>query len=249
VAQPAARQRLSDRLPRRADGQGPRGPLGALARVLPRDRRRGRRRARGARHLVAGNRGREVLAGGPQRSPPPRRQRRPDLLRRRPHRVPRGDRGRLPPSMGADLHRPPDPVEHALRHLQRPQSRRCRPAARLRRRQHRGRRGRAHRLQRAMGQHVPDDRRVVAGTLDLHHPVPRAARRPAQSGLHHEQHREPQPPDPQDDQDPRPLPRRAVRHQTDLPRHYRAETKWRKAYNWAGALRGLKIHFADRLPD
>jgi transposase-like protein len=29
----------------------------------------------------------------------------------------------------------------------------------------------------------------------------------------------------------------------------RAETKWRKAYNWTGALRGLKIHFGDRLPD
>jgi putative transposase len=29
----------------------------------------------------------------------------------------------------------------------------------------------------------------------------------------------------------------------------RAETKWRTAYNWTGALRGLKIHFGDRLPD
>jgi len=29
----------------------------------------------------------------------------------------------------------------------------------------------------------------------------------------------------------------------------RAESKWRKAYNWTGALRGLKIHFGDRLPD
>jgi putative transposase len=29
----------------------------------------------------------------------------------------------------------------------------------------------------------------------------------------------------------------------------RAETKWRKAYNWTNALRGLKIHFGDRLPD
>jgi putative transposase len=29
----------------------------------------------------------------------------------------------------------------------------------------------------------------------------------------------------------------------------RAETKWRKAYNWPAALRGLKIHFGDRLPD
>jgi len=29
----------------------------------------------------------------------------------------------------------------------------------------------------------------------------------------------------------------------------RAERKWMKAYNWTGALRGLKIHFGDRLPD
>jgi transposase-like protein len=29
----------------------------------------------------------------------------------------------------------------------------------------------------------------------------------------------------------------------------RAETKWRTAYNWTTALRGLKIHFGDRLPD
>jgi putative transposase len=29
----------------------------------------------------------------------------------------------------------------------------------------------------------------------------------------------------------------------------RAEGKWQKAYNWTSALRGLKIHFADRLPD
>jgi putative transposase len=29
----------------------------------------------------------------------------------------------------------------------------------------------------------------------------------------------------------------------------RAETKWRTAYNWTTTLRGLKIHFGDRLPD
>lgn len=29
----------------------------------------------------------------------------------------------------------------------------------------------------------------------------------------------------------------------------RSERKWLKAYNWTGALRGLKIHFGDRLPD
>src|SRR3954453_10766270 len=29
----------------------------------------------------------------------------------------------------------------------------------------------------------------------------------------------------------------------------RSERKWRRAYHWTGALRGLKIHFRDRLPD
>jgi putative transposase len=29
----------------------------------------------------------------------------------------------------------------------------------------------------------------------------------------------------------------------------RSERKWRKAYHWTGALRGLKIHYGDRLPD
>jgi putative transposase len=29
----------------------------------------------------------------------------------------------------------------------------------------------------------------------------------------------------------------------------RSERKWQKAYNWTAALRGLKIHFGDRLPD
>lgn len=29
----------------------------------------------------------------------------------------------------------------------------------------------------------------------------------------------------------------------------RAEGKWQKAFNWTAALRGLKIHFGDRLPD
>ena len=65
--------------------------------------------------LVAGDRGRQVLAGRPQRPAPPRRRRRPRGLRRRVDRVPRGDRGGLPPGVGADLHRPPDQRLDALR--------------------------------------------------------------------------------------------------------------------------------------
>src|SRR5215217_3917074 len=66
---------------------------------------------------------------------------------------------------------------------------------------------------------LPDDRRELAPALALHHPVPRAPRRPATDRLHHQQHREPQPPDPQSDQDPRTLPRRTSRHEAHLPRN------------------------------
>ena len=29
----------------------------------------------------------------------------------------------------------------------------------------------------------------------------------------------------------------------------RAQTKWRRAYNWNSALAAFKIHFGDRIPD
>ena len=49
------------------------------------------------------------------------------------------------------------------------------------------------------------------------------------------------PPGPQSDQDPRALPRRAGRHQADLPRAIqRAETKWRSVLGWTAALAALK---------
>jgi hypothetical protein len=51
---------------------------------------------RGPGDLVARDRGRQVLAGGPQRSAPPRRRRRFDRLRRRADGLPRSDRGDLP---------------------------------------------------------------------------------------------------------------------------------------------------------
>ena len=88
VAHTAAGARLPDRVLRRADGQGARGPLRQDPRLLSGDRRQRRGRARGARHLVAGDRGRQVLAGRPERPAPPRRRGRPGLLRGRAHRVP-----------------------------------------------------------------------------------------------------------------------------------------------------------------
>jgi len=53
-------------------------------------------RSRRPRDVVSRKRGREVLAAGPQRPQAARRPRHPDRLRRRPQRVPRRDRGRVP---------------------------------------------------------------------------------------------------------------------------------------------------------
>ena len=69
-------------------------------RLLPRARGHVRRRARGAGDLVAGDRGRQVLAGRAQRPAPPRRRRRPDQLRRRPQGLPGGNRGDVPQTRG-----------------------------------------------------------------------------------------------------------------------------------------------------
>jgi hypothetical protein len=96
------------------------GPLGPFAGLLSGRRGHRRGRPRGARELVAGQRGSQVLAVGAQPPAPPRRPRRPDRLRRWSGRVPRSDRGRVPRGLGADLHRPSDPLLAALRQLPRP---------------------------------------------------------------------------------------------------------------------------------
>ena len=96
-----------------------------------------RRRPRGARHVVPGQRGREVLDAGAHRPEDPRRQRHPDLLRRRPQGLPRSDRGGLPAHDGADVHRAPDPPEPALRPAPPVRPGRQRPQADLHRRRRR----------------------------------------------------------------------------------------------------------------
>ena len=95
----------------RAGAQDPRRRLGAAPCLLPGAGDRHRRRARRARDVVSGQRGREVLDAGADRPQATRRAGHPDLLRRRPQRVPRGDRGRLPADDGADVHRAPDPPQ------------------------------------------------------------------------------------------------------------------------------------------
>jgi hypothetical protein len=109
-------------------------------------RRHRRGGPRAARDLVAGHGGRQVLARGAQRPAPARHKGRTDLLRRRPDWVPRGDRGRLPPGVGADLHRPPDPLIDALRQLPRPPPPGEGPAAGLHRPQRRRCAGRTRAL-------------------------------------------------------------------------------------------------------
>jgi hypothetical protein len=101
VADPAAGVRLRDRLPRLPGREDPRRPDGTQPRLLPGDRRQPRRRARRARDLVPAHRGRQVLATGPHRPQAARRSGRARGLCRRPDRLPRRDRGRLPPDLPA----------------------------------------------------------------------------------------------------------------------------------------------------
>jgi putative transposase len=100
-----------------------------------------------------------------------------------------------------------------------------------------------------MGQQVPDDRRLLARTLATHHPflaLPADLRRAVYTTNSIENLN------------------RQIRKSIKTRGHFpdeqaatkliylaiqRSERKWRKAYHWTGALRGLKIHFGDRLPD
>src|SRR5215218_6040355 len=113
---------------------------------------------------------------------------------------------------------PSHPQLAALRQLPRPQEGRLRAAADLHRPERRRRPGRARPLRARMGPALPADRQSVAELLGARDPVPRAARRAAPRGLHHQHDRGPAPPGPQGDQDPRAPPRRAGRHQAHLPR-------------------------------
>ena len=79
--------------------------------------------------------------------------------------------------MGSDLHRSPDPKLDALRRLPGPQTRRGRPQADLPAPSTPRPPKRAlEAFDENMGRQVPDDRRVLAGTLAVHHPVPVTAR-------------------------------------------------------------------------
>ena len=166
VAHPAAGARLPDRLLRRAAGQGPRGPLGPHPRLLPRvgvtvegDREVlgiWWQETEGAKFWLA------VLNDLHQRGVA----RRPDRLRRRPDRLPRGDRGRLPRRPGC---RPASCIRSAPRcatSTTTTASGRRRPASRLPRRQRR--RSRSQELERfdeTWGERYPMIAEVLASAL------------------------------------------------------------------------------------
>src|SRR5206468_4152415 len=83
---------------------------------------------------------------------------------------------------------------------------------------------RARHLRGRLGRALPDDRQDLARDLGARHPLPRIPHRRTPRRLHHQHDRSVAPTDPQDDQNPRTLPNRGGRPQTDLPLdHQRAE--------------------------
>ena len=219
-------------------------------RLLPRAGRDLRRRARGPRDLVAGDRGREVLAGRPQRPAPPRRRRRPDRLRRRPQGLPRSDRGDVPAGVGADLHRPSHPRVAALRQLPRPQEGRLGAAADLHRPQRRRRRSPSSSASRPSGApRYPADRRrpgaTPGSTSSRSSSLPDELRRAVYTtntieGLHRQI-------------------RKAIKTRGHFPDEQaatkliylaiiKADAKWQRNRAWTAPRAALKIHFGDRFP-
>jgi Transposase, Mutator family len=138
---------------------------------LPRGRGRDRRDQGDARDLAGAQRGRQVLAPGDQRAESPRRRGHPRLLRRRPQRLPRGDRGRLPGGDRADLHRAHDPQLAPVHQLQGPQAARQGPADDLHRAERGGRPGGSRDVRRDLGQPLPPDQPIVARRLGASDPV------------------------------------------------------------------------------
>ena len=240
--------RLPDRLLRLPDGPRPRGPLGQLARLLSGHRRHGRRRPRGARDLVAGDRGRQVLAGGAQRPAPARRRGRPDRLRRRPDRLPGGDRGGLPQAwvQTCIVHQ----IRSSMRYVTYTTAGRSPPTcAPSTRRQRRGRRARSSPPSTRNGaQRYPMIARVLAARWDYITPflaLPADLRRVVYTTNSIENLN-------------RQI-RKAIKTRGHFPDEQaatkliylaiqRAQTAWSAPTAGPTALRALKIHFGDRSP-
>ena len=168
--------------------------------------------------MVPADRGRQVLDAGTRRAQAARRPGHPDLLRGRPDRLPRSNRGDLPKDDRPNLHRSPHPTEPALRPASRVRPGRQGPQADL----HRDRRGRrlagARDLRREVGQAIPANRAGLAGRLGARHPLHGLRARGPPRDLHDKRHRSAQPAATQGNQDQGALPDRGLRPQADLPR-------------------------------
>ena len=211
-----------------------------------------RRGARGARAVVAGDRGRQVLARRPQRPAPPRRRGRPRRMRRRADRVPRGgSRPVFPQAWVQHLHRSPDPGARTARYVAYQDRKKVAAALKpvygavnVEAAEHA-----LAAFDETWGAKYPmiaaswrerwnyivpflslpaDLRRAVYTTNSIEN-LNRQIRKSIKTRGHFP-----------DEQAATKLIYLAI---------LRAEGKWRQAYNWTTALRGLKIHFGDRLPD
>jgi hypothetical protein len=100
-----------------------------------------------------------------------------------------------------------------------------------------------------VGRAVPDDHQGLERALGTHHPVPLTARRAPPGRLHDQQHRNLN----------RQI-RKAIKTRGSFPDEQaatkliylaisKAQRSWQNAYHWPAAIRALKIHFADRIPD
>ena len=226
------------------DGQGPRGSLGALVGVLPGDRRQLRGRARGPGDLVPETEGAKFWLA--ELNDLHHRGGRTSLsVRRRAKRVPRGHRGRLPTGLGVQTC-----IVHQIRNSMRfvAYQDRKRVAAKLQPIYQAGNADAAASGPSLddLGPEAPDDRPVLARALGG---SPRSSRYPPSAPLvlHHQQHREPQPPDQKSIKTRGHFPDEQAATKLIYLAIQRSERKWRKAYNWTSALRGLKIHFG-KLP-
>ena len=108
----------------------------------------------------------------------------PHLLRRRPQRVPRSDRGRVPPDHGPDVHRAPHPRQPEVRSPARLRRRGQRSQADLHRGQRRRRRGGARGVRGEMGREGAGNRAGVARQLGVRDPVPGVPARGPPRDLH-----------------------------------------------------------------
>ena len=208
------------------------------------------RRARRARHVVSGQRGREVLDAGPDRPQAARRPGHPD-------RCVDGLKG-FPEAIEAVF--PQTTVQTCIVHLIRhslqvrapPPIRagRQRPAADLHRDRRRRRTARARGVRGEVGRsRCPVIGQAWRNGLGARHAVHGVRARGPPGDLHHERDRGAQPPAPKSDQDQGHFPSEDAARKLIYLAIQNAVPQWTRTRGWTKALLAFKIHFGDRLPD